>query len=286
MVPVGLKPLALASATLIVNAFGPSLLGRSSPAEPPNAYELLKDHFSMSVAGRFPFQQRPGTSEGSEATPADLIRLLDLLEMIEPGDTTGALSSEDQAFLGALHETAPFLSALVDDGESVRGLYVLARFSRSESEGAENIIEWELTTSSGGSIRASVPSDPRFGREVLWQPGDFLDVRFRWAANAPVTPEATSSSGRLSVSGRSASFRFDGIWALLRLIDEHLVSSGEDRGKAVLLAFEVPTIDISTRGEMRTLARLKVRLEVRHPITRDIVAIPQFPSRVPRSPSD
>ncbi|RMH15727.1 MAG: hypothetical protein D6701_09790, partial [Gemmatimonadetes bacterium] len=203
-------------------------------------------------------------------------RVADLLES-EPG------GPEFMRYLATLGHAFDLYSALLlppDSGGAPQSrveIEVDFRTDRQREIGAENIAEWAMrignrTFRHGDSVRA---------RTVDWHLADPVVLTLRWADQSPVIP-APTAGGQPVVRGRTVEYRFTGPWALLRAISE--LASGPGRASDAgwqTLRVDVPLAPAdATAPEAATpedgAARVFLRIQVRHPVTKAWVAVPDL----------
>lgn len=141
----------------------------------------------------------------------------------------------------------PLLAALVSpEGATVR---VIWRTSRDKERGADQIADWRL---SGPLHSSSYPSGTK--QDLHWRSGDSLSFSLRWAANSPWRPLPGLAQPGMTVSGDSGLWRWQGPWALLRMIAQQRV--GGALAQPLPLRFTLPIGD----GRQRTQATVYLQL--------------------------
>jgi len=121
----------------------------------------------------------------------------------------------------------------------VRAL-ITFRAARSDEVGADQIIGWSLSS-------AHRNYSPRGNVLFEWRVGEPIEIRLRWASESPASPlPTTAKSANYSVNERTAIFRYSGDWALIDMLDRHLV-----KGSGGLLQFDIPTQGIEGRSIAR-----------------------------------
>ena len=75
-----------------------------------------------------------------------------------------------------------------------------------------------------------------------------MKVRFRWAMNSPLQPLPPVKSGSFQVEGKSATFSYDGAWALLRLLRINQASLADfpnlEDPMPITLSFTIPLTNV------------------------------------------
>lgn len=187
-------------------------------------WRRLESFFNQRLAGRYPFAP-PGDAAISAALADDVrafFRLFDeslpLLRAVR-GDQGPLLPIAGQMgeFLDEMEGVraffAPFLDAKVRSAEPFYDLDVEMRVNREHERCGEQIIEWVLD-------RGGLTVDQRStGKTVRWQPGQPLELRLRWAKDAPALPAGGAGRAGFFVDGSWAVWRFSDRWALLHLLE-------------------------------------------------------------------
>lgn len=248
-------------------------------------YEEIAGRFNSTLAGRFPFAPA-GTA--AEASLPQVVRFLR-----ETGPAGTAIRSQLAAlqpfnpavrpairFLDQMNSVREMIDMIAppaadgappDDAGAVGAvaMQVDFRVNRSAEKGANNVIGWSLESNDRGVQN----SDEK--RRFLWRSGEPIRLSLRWAKDAPYQPLGRIDSTQPAVSGLTASFSYQGTWALLRLIAGHTVMATEPEGDTAMttavLRFEVPTVSaaaVNTPGESGSLvpARMFVRLQFQLPV--------------------
>jgi type VI protein secretion system component VasK len=226
-----------------------TLLGESVNGD----YAALADGFNRTLAGHYPFVTGSDTLDADlpEADPDDVVRFLreyaatgDRLRKVMQG--RAAREREVQPalhFLEQMDQVNAFLAPIAggNDGQmSGPAAYQVGaefRVNRPREVEANQIIEWAL--------RIGV-QELRMGDEtasINWRPGDPVSLRLRWARDGAMQPQPAGDQPY--VDGLTATFTYDGRWALLRLLQAHRASfqdfgQGGDR-QPHTLRFDIPT---------------------------------------------
>lgn len=199
--------------------------GRTSAAA---AYAQLAERFNTSLAGRFPF-----APAGPNAPDAMLDALTDYLRFfaasapaVEKELARQAIPAQRPAlaFLQQMDKVRAIFAAFPDaaPGE-LPGFDVTTDFrvNRRYETGADQIISWELMT--GDHLFQQGDAVKPF----RWHVSDPVVVNLRWAKDGPVAP-ANGSSDRV------VSWKYEGNWALLRLIEDRRARADEIDASAML----------------------------------------------------
>ncbi len=238
--------------------------------EAQTAYSAIADSFEDNLAGRYPFTLTPFEPDMREVTPRDLRTFFALYDR----QVEGARLALDQATdLGFERDRAlefltrmdgvraffdPWLSAATPEDSPVFDMAVSFRVNRAREVGAEQVIEWRM---SSGSDTVSLRQNDG---AVRWGLGEPIDLRFRWAENSNLIPAVASDRPQVRVEGRTVTVTYDNIWALIDLIRRHRAGS-ENFADFVdprphTLLFELPTRP--EQGGTIEQARLFLRVEL------------------------
>ncbi len=259
-------------------------------------YAQLADAFNRSLAGHYPFA---ADSLGNDAAAAQLGALLDYLRLFAARapaarralarGTTGA-QQEALAFLDQMEKVRAFFAPFLDDGAADLPGYdveVDFRVNRRFEQGADQIIGWQVTIGDQ-VLRRGEPAKP-----VRWHVTDPVSVNLRWAKDGPISPVLEQVADTPDAKSRTVSWRYDGRWALLRLLMAHHAPSTElDRRAEIspqVLEFATHTVSVTGPeakapgpvGEAKAFIRL--RLSTVPPGGKSPVALvmPDFPTRAP-----
>ena len=273
--------------------------GGVSHADTAASYTELAGAFNASLAGRFPF----GGSDAPDADPGDVKRfftafgaqLPDLqarLGNIAAYRRDGAAQFVEQ-LLAVQAALAPMLTNPAPDAALSYTVTPDFRTNAGSDPGADQIVE--------RSVRIGQQTLSSFdaAHSLAWTAGQPVEVRLRWAANAPAEPASVPDRPGL-VEGRLASFRAAGSWALLRLIAQQRPPAGtlaqlNDR-RPETVGFTValqPNPNAAVGGNAgltsaQAFMRLGLTGTLRTPGQPDkqlAVMLPYFPTAAPLAPS-
>jgi hypothetical protein len=281
-----------------------TLLGESVNGD----YAALADGFNRMLAGHYPFVTGSDTLDADlpEADPDDVVRFL--REYAATGDRLRKVMQSRAArerqvqpalhFLEQMDQVTAFLAPIAGgaDGQMAgpAAYQVGAEFrvNRPREVEANQIIEWAL--------RIGV-QELHAGEEtasINWRPGDPVSLRLRWARDGSMLPQPAGDQPY--VDGLTATFTYDGRWALLRLLQAHRASfqdfgQGGDR-QPHTLRFDIPTAPAALEpgarpvltqptAEARVFVRVLLSSEVpagdaKQPPRRRHV-LPVFPAKAP-----
>lgn len=266
-------------------------------------YGRLSEAFNRTLAGKYPFADYVDGPDMVEADPravVDFVRLFDTVEgTVRTGLANGvsAAAVEARTFLDRMTAVraflAPFLVPADLDPEPGYDLAALFRVNRAREIGANRVIEWSFTV--GDETIDLNQAD----RTLRWRPGDPVSASFRWAKDGPVVPIADGQPGNPEVAGLTATFAYDNLWSLVRLLQVHQASVIDFERQVDpaphTLRFDVRTVSAGLRdaGAEGTpigptdldQARLFVRLVLSSPTEnaaeRPRYVLPVFPVRAP-----
>lgn len=189
------------------------------------AVQKIFNLYNTWLAGRFPFTAVPHSTDAD----VDRVRELTLLLAQLPAETL----SEQPPLIQQLAAAQPLLSALVSpEGVTLR---VIWRTSRNHEAGADQIADWRLV---GNQQSISYPGGTT---DLHWRSGDSLNFSLRWAANSAWRPMPGLSQTGVTVSGDTGRWRWQGAWALLRMIEQQRV--GGALTQPLPLRFSLPVGD-------------------------------------------
>lgn len=187
------------------------------------AVQKIFNLYNTWLAGRFPFTAVPHSTDAD----VDRVRELTLLLAQLPAETL----SEQPPLIQQLAAAQPLLSALVSpEGVTLR---VIWRTSRNHEAGADQIADWRLV---GNQQSISYPGGTT---DLHWRSSDSLNFSLRWAANSAWRPMPGLSQTGVTVSGDTGRWRWQGAWALLRMIEQQRVGGAPTQP----LRFSLPVGD-------------------------------------------
>lgn len=207
------------------------------------AYQRLHDFFRDNLAGKFPF------SNGGQALPAEpayVARLLDMIKTDLPIARSGLAGRTDLPvrageFMEQLAVAQKLFSPLFEQGDGFAhgglDLILELRANRPHERGGNQIIEWRLIV---GDEERKFPAQSAV--PLRWSIGQPVSLHLRWAKDSALTPLVDPGQQELEVQGKDAIWRYDGPWALFRLLRLHSVP---DHGSVnttpnTLMSFSVP----------------------------------------------
>jgi type VI secretion system protein ImpL len=192
-----------------------------------DAYLKLARIFKDRLAGRFPFSSDEGGLVLAEASPAALQAFFEeydrsrpLIENIPEGSS--ALEGKDREvrdFLKNMEKVrtflAPFLEKPDDYPVPTYAFQVDFRVNRTNERGANEIFRWSLTT---GEKTVSLGDKEPTG---TWSLGIPVTLGLDWASDSPQVPVSVQDSDNVAVRGRSVSYEYRNLWALIRFLRDN-----------------------------------------------------------------
>ena len=256
-------------------------------------FEVLK--------GRFPFG--PAQGGRGEAAFDDVVEFFKLydqhIKLVQPfivgrklatGTVSAPTSAERDVAARFIEQTSilrTFLAPLLpqDDMAILQGydISVEYRVNQSAEIDGNKIVDWSLEV--GDQVLKLRDQQ----RSVHWRPGQPITFNLRWAKDAPGGPIIDGASQHMSVDGKTVSYRFNGDWALIKLLKLHGASPEAPSRMELrphLLKFEFATVGVGALpGGRASMSDSRVRVFIRALIMpgakKDILMIPIFPVDVP-----
>ncbi|HEY2539692.1 MAG TPA: hypothetical protein VGI28_09390, partial [Stellaceae bacterium] len=215
-------------------------------------YTNLSTTFNAQLASRFPFapvagpiSAGPGFTLGA-ADPNEVRRFLleygpDLASLQAQFQSRGSYSAARVFLTQLLAVQMAFAPMLADPSGNTPLSYQvdIGFLTNPEAARSQNQVI-DATVSTGGQRASSLDGTSR----IVWTNGQPLHVRLRWAANAPMIPDASARRQWPRINGLNADFDFGDNWALLRLVTAQAPGSADlnalqDRQPEVVV-FDVP----------------------------------------------
>lgn len=217
------------------------------------AFSRVAGLFNDSLAGRYPFAAQPGGDGLAAATPdqvnlyfAEYDRLRPSFEAeLANGGLTRAQRAEAQEFVRRMDAVRafllPFVQAKPGAPPPAYALTPAFRVNTAYEKNANQILEWTLQVGAQ-TVREGMVNE---AGTPLWQWGDPVVVRLRWAKDSPLLPYTPASGVPRVETPNTAVFAYDDPWALITLLRRHTPLKGQsdmrDLPQPNLLAFPVPT---------------------------------------------
>lgn len=190
-----------------------------------DGYAKLASAFNRNLAGRFPFVE---PSRASDAPAAPFPAILDFFysyggfvkDNIALLSTIDNLTVQEKAafdFLKRLDDSFNFLLAK-NNGWYQEPRYVVEvffRVNRTAEIDGNQIADWQFIVDDQ-EVR---PMDKK--KTLIWQYGDPLMVKLRWATNSPYLPVQIVGKPNEFVEGKVVNYDYQGSWALLRFLITH-----------------------------------------------------------------
>ncbi len=275
-------------------------------------YRMMETVFNTRLAGRFPFSAADAPTDHTadpagirefytvyDANAADVTATLGPLAASE-SDVAPVLAFLRQmaavrrvfaGYLGAGNKASAFpaFTAVVDAQGNPQppvpgfDLDIAFRVNRAKEVGGNQIIDWALSI--GDQVF-------RFGGAThtgQWQYGQPVRLALRWAKDAPEHPVFAGEGKGIRISDDTVRYRFDGPWALLRMLARYRVSADELADEASqtphVLGF---SIDTRARGAenakwaVTTHDRVFIRITLMTSgKEKQVLVMPYFPRAAP-----
>jgi len=285
-----------------------SRCGAAVHIDTTDRYTSLATTFNAQLAGRFPFAPLTGPEANGagpalgEADPNEVRRFLldygqdlSVLEaQFQSGGSYGEAGRAAEVFLSQLKGVrSAFAPMLADPTGNAPLSYQLdvEFFTNPTAASGQNQV-LDATVSTGNQRASSLGGTSR----IVWTNGQPLRVELRWAANAPMIPDAAAPHPWLRLSGLIAQFDFSGRWSLLRLIMAQAPGRADfnalqDRSPQVV-AFDVPlkrnpnaatggNTDLGAARIFMRLALTGVSRAPGQPEKPAVIVVPEFPTAAP-----
>jgi type VI secretion system protein ImpL len=210
-------------------------------------WRAFSNDFNRLLKGRRPFIGQRSTLRAAEllaispADQADVSAILQRLPNISPDVFARNNVPEGAAvpirdFAAQATQIRQLMSPLFPlDPAAPAGLDVMVKF-RAQTQGEQDgnkIIDWSISI---GEQTLSLRDAPR---ALRWRVGQPVRISLRFANDAPIVPRADADNPYLEVSRKNATFRFDGPWALLDMMQ--LLRSAElSDSRSSMLRLDVP----------------------------------------------
>ncbi|WP_347555619.1 type VI secretion system protein [Robbsia sp. KACC 23696] len=227
------------------NVFNAELAGRAPfampswrhDAGPMAAADPRQIARALALFGHFVAQPGPVDAEsrafGLASTPASVTTFARQFAAMAP-----VLASMTPAPSLASTQTTPATLATVGLQKGLR-IRVAFRVNQAAESYGNQIIDW---TFQSGVQRVSKPRDALTAQgpaALAWQPGDPIVLTLRLADEAQIRIRTDPHQPALATDGKTVTFRFDDLWALLTMIDRQRLAKG---GATETLAFSFPVV--------------------------------------------
>lgn len=259
-----------------------------------NHYDQIQTFFNNRLAGKFPFVGVNQTNFSGYAEPQDIKAFFELYEnlsssaraFLNSSKTYGVSRDRALDFMIALDDVyqffKPYLIAKNPGALPTYDLDIMFRVNKTHEVGAQDVLDWMIEI---GSVSLDFHSSEHTG---VWKYGMPISVSFQWAANGPNQPVTDQKQPNLSINGTTATYTYQGPWALLELLlmQEAPVTEFKnfiDPNPQTLL-FTVPTQGTLTPDNPSSApAKLFVRITPRSPEKEGgtVLTVPFFPAAAP-----
>ena len=255
-------------------------------------WAVFSADFNRALKGRRPFTgSRPMTAklgEYNEIASADIAEVsaaLNHLPAVSPevmarslGNESATLPIRDVALQFAV--VRQFMAPLFPSDPALpAGFDVQAKFriNTAAEIGGNKIIDWTLSIGEQ-TIKLRDPPKP-----LRWKPGASVRLTLRFANDVPLMPQGDTNNPFLYVSKKTASFHFEGPWALLDMIQLlRLDDSLDTRTQQLRLELPVAPADPKDPVGKDKVVRVFAGLILSEPGKTAPLAWPRvFPDRAP-----
>ncbi|WP_434155572.1 type VI secretion system protein [Pseudomonas sp. JZ134] len=248
------------------------------------AWQRITSYFSHYLAGRFPFTFDEFAADANPDRVRDFLLLIDTdgpAALAGLKDNYSPDTSAARDFLQNLQRARLWLGpVLLADKQGTQGVDIEVRWrtDRQEERGADQIIDWDL---SSGVRHVRYPGELK-GR-LTWRLDDPVKLILRWATGSTQRPAEDPRQPGLAVYDREAGWGYEGSWALIRFMRANHAYErfpSDDTGDRPL-AFQLP-VRSPIPGESSALVFLRVSLM---PVGgKEALSITALPVSAPKSP--
>ncbi|MBL8473644.1 MAG: hypothetical protein JNM98_17765 [Rhodocyclaceae bacterium] len=246
------------------------------------SYRDLAAHFERELAGRFPFAggaERDAAPLAVKAFLADYAARREDLKNLADG-LPRPRQVRLKGFMEQMDQVAAFFLGNLAQAPAAMPLTAAVRFNTlpRQSRGANQVLAWTLSAPAGQAVFPGKPGS------LDWSWNQPITLRLDWASGSVWRPVADSRQSELAVSGVSASFGYEGPWALLRMIAAHRLQSAADPLDPLTqaLEFSVPVVAIDGSGPAKNAtARLFMSVQLSDRKQQGGLIWPAFPTSLP-----
>jgi type VI secretion system protein ImpL len=220
------------------------------------SYEALQTYFNKHLAKRYPFVP-PGFE--NKYPDAKFHHVKEFFKVFDQEAPFSKVTLMKSAILNPEHKKAiqfiddieairPFFRTLISPpnpsnntrASSTVPLKVIFRFDRKDMVNADQLISWTISLGDAIVTSRDVTSN------ITWGCGTPITMKMRWALGSLFAPTNSTHQPHLKVSGPEATFKFTGVWSLLKLIQTQMAKPSDaplpKSARKTLLRFEVPTV--------------------------------------------
>ncbi|MBS0185851.1 MAG: hypothetical protein JSS34_05865 [Proteobacteria bacterium] len=259
-----------------------------------NHYDQIQTFFNTRLAGKFPFIGTATKNASGYAEPQDIKAFFSLYdnlvvsakEFLNASKSYGISKDRALEFIMAMDDVRaffdPFLTSKNLSDLPTYDFDVEFRVNRSHEVGASQLIDWVIQV---GPQDIDLHSANFSG---IWSYGTPVTVSFQWASNGPNQPMTDGNQPNLSVTGNTATYTYNGPWALLELIlmqDTPLTEfSNLTDPNPQTLFFKIPTRGALTPNNPSSIpAKLFMRITPKAPEKQGglVLTVPYFPDAAP-----
>ncbi|MBL8481426.1 MAG: hypothetical protein JNJ60_04475, partial [Rhodocyclaceae bacterium] len=246
------------------------------------SYRDLAAHFERELAGRFPFAgsaERDAAPLAVKSFLADYAARRDDLKNLA-GGLPRVRQARLKAFMDQMDQVSAFFLGNLAQAPAAMPLTAAVRFNTlpRQARGANQVLAWTLSAPGGQLLFPGKPAS------LDWSWNQPVALRLDWASGSIWRPVADTRQPQLAVAGVSASFGYEGPWALLRMIATHRADSGADPLDPLTqqLEFSVPVVAMDGSGPAKNAtARLYMSLQLSDRKQPGGLIWPAFPTSLP-----
>lgn len=244
-------------------------------------YQLLQTQFNETLAGRFPFASVDAEDAPLDVAPSTVRRFYRAYDAFavtyQPVLKSVGMPKDVERFLDQVDAIRPLFGAAID----YYSTYPLPtidvdpqfRVNRNREVGGQQIIDWSMRIARETAT---------YGRPdtLYWAAGDPVSIQLRWAANAPTRP-TDAERGTVEAASKTVTYRYNGQWALLRLMRNHTAEAEDFRRRVDANPYTL-RFTAAVDGSDADASRVFVRLRLFHPETSERISFrTAFPQRAP-----
>lgn len=212
------------------------------------SYKRLTNLFNETLAGRYPFVPRhfDTQEEVSLETIKNFFAVFDregpyVKEFLNREIGAKPHYKKALTFIKKIESVRPFFRLCIASAKggdtSSLPLAISFRTNTEQEQNAEQLMSWSLTTKD-----KTIFAKDSEGK-VFWEQDSTLKVHFRWALGSLQRPVPSTLQPALKTDSVSATFVYEGTWALLRMLQAHSAHATDnpaDPGQT-LLRFQIST---------------------------------------------
>ncbi|GHU16744.1 hypothetical protein FACS189472_02490 [Alphaproteobacteria bacterium] len=246
------------------------------------AYQKITDKFNALLANKFPFGD--SKEDASFTDVEDFVNLYEknsgnLLAVFEKNKEARQIDGKVIDFLNSMNKLMPFLKTWiahtkVSDQQNASVMFNVILRPSPEAEALTASVMERIVEVNSNTVTDNT--------NVAFFNGNKVSATFNWVGSASDKPYKEEAKGNLSINGPSATFSYQGKWALFRMIEQHKMNKDTEYPNGAMLEFDVPVADTK---KPHTLLTTKIIMKVT-PMARngdklEPISWPVFPSSCP-----